>query len=216
MAVMFKLIKEILQLFLNSNIPSCTKTAFSALVDSIILQREKSAGHQGFLQPDAVDMHIDEYLLYTLNHYAALRIMLTNFNIYLVNATAEMLNTAARQLIAPKKNTAVKIFAALDPVDRCRALALLEQRQIDPAKLPLPFRNNPGMAANMASMLIMLTASGYYSEWSGYGSTRLEPPEQRIIEHFPPGWQQVGYPGPSRGYRALRGYLIDKFTEWEA
>lgn len=49
-----------------------------------------------------------------------------------------------------------------------------------------------------------LVTMGFYSEWSGYGSTRLKPPNERVFEFPPISWKQVGYPGPSLGYHALR------------
>ena len=51
------------------------------------------------------------------------------------------------------------------------------------------------------SSLNRLTMMGYYSEWFGYGSTRLEEPNQRVLEFSPSSWTQVGYPGPSFSYR---------------
>lgn len=50
------------------------------------------------------------------------------------------------------------------------------------------------------------TMFGYYSEWSGYGTTRLAPPNERKFEYAPISWKQVEYPGPSLGYHALRPY----------
>ena len=54
--------------------------------------------------------------------------------------------------------------------------------------------------------VVSTTMMGYYSEWSGYGSTRLDEPNQRKLEYYPISWKQVGYPGPSLGYHALRSY----------
>ena len=54
--------------------------------------------------------------------------------------------------------------------------------------------------------VIPTTMMGYYSEWYGYGSTRLNEPNQRVLEFYPFSWKQVGYPGPSLGYHALRAY----------
>lgn len=220
----FKLIVEMIQfLFQGNNTLLPTKATFKALVDSIVPPTEDLAEHQAsFYSIGAVASHTDEYQISTLNHYVSLKIILRNFNIYLANATAQMLNAAAGQLISTKKNakpinnaiaSEEGIFAALEPTDRCRAISLLEHLQVDLANLPVPFRNNPGIVLAMISIMTMLTTTGYYSEWSGYGSTRLKPPDKRKIEHFPTGWQQVGYPGPSKGYHALRGYLVAKFTE---
>ena len=51
--------------------------------------------------------------------------------------------------------------------------------------------------------LIRATMMGYYSEWFGYGSTRLNEPDDRVMEYQPFSWQQVGYPGPNRGQQTV-------------
>ena len=51
--------------------------------------------------------------------------------------------------------------------------------------------------------LIRATMMGYYSEWFGYGSSRLNEPDQREMEYQPFSWQQVGYPGPNRGAQTV-------------
>ena len=95
-------------------------------------------------------------------------------------------------------------FAAIDHSDRFRALTLLEQLNTYLADLPIPFQGNPELILYTTSSLNRFTMMGYYSEWSGYGSTRLESPNQRKLEYHPLSWKQIGYPGPSLGYRALR------------
>ena len=65
----------------------------------------------------------------------------------------------------------------------------------------------------MANSLNTLTVFGYYSEWSEYGVTRLAQFEERKLEEMPVSWKQVGYPGRSYRYHALRGYLVEKFIE---
>lgn len=70
--------------------------------------------------------------------------------------------------------------------------------------LPIAFKNNPELVLFSTGELNSLTMMGYYSEWSGYGSTRLNSPNHRKLEYFPLSWKQIGYPGPSSGYRALR------------
>jgi hypothetical protein len=201
-----------------------TIITFMALVDSIVpntpgLTNKKAATNA----VGALDLHIDEYQISILNHYVALKIIFKNYNIYLANATAAMLNRAAGQLISRGENTKPVnpvvvsekgAFAALEATDRCRALTLLEGLQADLANLPIPFRNNPGMVLAMVSILTMLTTSGYYSEWPAYGTTCLKLPEKESkIGQTPAGWKQVEYSGPSKGYHALRGQLVDKFTE---
>lgn len=74
--------------------------------------------------------------------------------------------------------------------------------------LILTLNHNSISWAESESALNRITMMGYYSEWSGYGSTRLEKPDQRRLEFFPISWKQVGYPGPSLGYRAFRKPLL--------
>lgn len=193
-----------------------TQATFKALVDAIVPKTpEFSSG--------ALDAHIEEYLIWTLDHFISLSIVVKGgVNLALSNATAEMLNISAQELIKnggnkePVKPDIVckeGPFAALEPSDRFRAITFLEQLKVDLASLPFPFRNNQGFVLAVTTVLTLLTTLGYYSEWSAYDSTRLAQPPKRIIEQFPIGWQEVGYPGPTKGYHAFRGFLIDKFTE---
>lgn len=193
-----------------------TQAAFKAFVDAVVPKTpEFSFG--------ASDLHIDEYLIWTLDHFVSIFIVVKGgVNIALSNATAEMLNIAAKGLIDtggnkepfnPDKVRMEGAFAALEPGDRFRAITLLEQHKVDLASLPFPFLINQGFVLGVTSILNLLTTLGYYSEWSANASTRLEQPEKRIIEQFPASWKEVGYPGPSQGYHAFRGYLIDKYTD---
>lgn len=200
-----------------------TKITFKALVDATIPKTPKLAENQGSIQLfGALDCNTHGYEIWLLNHFISLHTPISNFNIYLANATAKMLDVAAKQLITSKENKnsieqklfANKyIFASLAPDDRFRAITLLEELKVNPAHLPIPFYNNPGTIIAVTGAIIMFVTIGYYTEWSAYGSTSMETPNKRKIEHFPIGWEQVGYPGPSKGYHAFRGYLLEKFTE---
>ena len=217
----FKLFVGLIQFQRNKYILPQTQAAFKALVDAVVPVTPELTEEQGSIQSfGALDLRTDEYQIWSLDHYLSLNIIIKSFNIHLANATAEMLNIAAKQLlyiggnkkpvnsaILPEKGT----FAALAPSDRFLAITLLEQ--LDLASLPIPFRNYMGFVFTITVSITLLATIGYYTEWSGYGSTRMETPEKRKLEHFPTGWKQVGYPGPSKGYHALRGYLIEKFTE---
>lgn len=181
-----------------------TQETFMALVDAIIPQTPGLAEVYGKIQYfGALDSYIDEYLILSLN----------NSYIPLAKPTAQMLDIAAEQLVSIGGNEEALdfsqfpnggTFAALAPIDRFRALTLLEQLEVNLDALPIPFLNNPGFVLSITSTLNRFTLMGYYSEWSGYGSTRLETPSHRKLEYYPFSWQQVGYPGPSLGYRALR------------
>ncbi|WP_368490907.1 hypothetical protein [Clostridium sp. BJN0013] len=194
-----------------------TNITFKALVDAAIPKTPKLAENHGPIQLfGALDCNIHGYEIWILNHFVSLHIPPLDVNIYLSNSTAKMLDVAARQLIDSKENKKSidsklfrekYIFASLEPEDRFRAITLLEELKINPAYLPLPFYNNPGLIVSLTGGIVMFITIGYYTEWSAYGSTSMETPNKRKLEQFPIGWEQVGYPGPSKGYHAFRGYL---------
>jgi len=177
---------------------------FQALVDAIIPRTPGLAEEYGRIQFfGALDLHTDEYIILSLNYCY----------IPVAEPTAEMLDLAAEQLVIMDGNGSLvnfsrfiggSSFAAIDPSDRFRALTLLEKLNIYLVDLPIPFRDNPELIFYTTSNLNRSAMMGYYSEWSGYGSTRLATPDQRKLEFYPISWKQIGYPGPSLGYRALR------------
>lgn len=181
-----------------------TEVTFKAFVDAIIPRTPGLAEEYGRMQYfGALDLHTDEYIGLSLKYYY----------FPLAIPTADMLDIAAEQLVYIDENFTLfhfssfpggGTFAALSPIDRFRALTLLEQLKVYLAYLPVPFKNNPGLVLYITGQLNRFTMMGYYSEWSGYGSTRLNSPNYRKLEYFPLSWKQIGYPGPSSGYRALR------------
>ena len=199
------------------------KAAIGALVDAIIPNTPKLAEELGSIHLfGALDLHVDKYQIWLLEHFLMISAGKDVSRIYLAQATTEMLNLAAAKLTDIKGNkeplnftelSEKDIFAALAPSDRFRAISLLEKFKVNITELPIPFRNNLGFLFSIILSLTGYTLIGYYSEWSGYGSTLLELPEKRKLEHFPVGWEQAGYPGPSKGYHALRKYFDEKFTE---
>ena len=176
---------------------------YKAFVNAMIPRTPDLAEEFGRIQYyGALDLYTDEYLILSLNSYY----------FPITYPTAEMLELAAEQLVlsegAGRSNTSeyteLSTFGVLAATDRLLAVTLLEQLMVNTADLPIPFRNNPGFMLYITNVLSRFTLMGYYSEWSGYGSTRLDTPNQRKLEFFPISWEQVGYPGPSLGYRALR------------
>jgi len=161
-----------------------TLDTYKALVNAIIPRSPVLAYEYGMVQYyGALDLHIDEYVYIALN----------SLNVPLAQPTADMLNSTAN-------------FASLNPINQLYVLTLLTQLQINLSDLPMPFKNNPSLVISTTNSLNRFTMMGYYSEWAGYGSTRLAEPNQRRLEFYPVSWKQVGYPGPSLGYRALRAY----------
>ncbi|HEY8909542.1 MAG TPA: hypothetical protein VIM51_04595 [Desulfosporosinus sp.] len=181
------------------------KVTLEALVDAIIPNTPRLAFEQGAIQAvGGLYSHIDEYLIWSLDHFYS--------NLALASPTAELLDIAARQLIEmgaagkcldPAACPNGSSFAALSQKDRLKAITLL----------PFPYQNNPIFNQIIADALDRFTVFGYYSEWSGYGVTRFAPFEERKLEDIPVSWKQVRYPGKAYRYHALRGYLVDKFTE---
>ncbi len=180
-----------------------TQATFMALVDAMIPQSPELAEEYGRIQfYGAIDLYIDEYMIMSLNNAA----------VPLAAPAAELLDVAAEELIAAGGNQGSLdfsrypgggTFSALTAEDRFRAITLLMQPNINQELLPVPFRNNVALEQSTVGTIIRLVFMGYYSEWSGYGSTRLSPPGERVLEEFPVSWKQVGYPGPSLGYRVL-------------
>ena len=181
-----------------------TQETFQAYVDAVIPRTPGLAEEFGRIQFfGALNLHTDEYVTLSLNYYY----------IPMAEPTAEMLDVAAERLVIMDGNKSLvnfsrfmggSAFAAIDHSDRFRAITLLEQLNIYLADLPIPFQGNSELILYTTSSLNRFTMMGYYSEWSGYGSTRLETPNQRKLEHHPLSWKQIGYPGPSLGYRVLR------------
>jgi len=186
----------------NNNSLLYVQNTFRAFVDAVVPRTPRLAEEYGRIQfYGALDSLIEKYMILSLN----------NYYIPLAEPTADMLDIAAEQLISNEgKNRLLTRFpgrgkfAALSPIDRFRVLSLLEEFATYLVDLPMPFQDNPRFAVSVTSELIRIAMMGYYSEWSGYGTTRLEEPNQRKLEFFPLSWKQVGYPGPSLGYRALR------------
>ncbi|MEH7418994.1 hypothetical protein V7266_27575 [Neobacillus drentensis] len=197
-----------------------TKKIFEAFVDAIIPTTPPHFNNLYNVQYfGAFELLIHEYIIWTLDHSISL---LKNTNYSLSRQTAELLELGAQQFLLNSGNTQTltfyKIpnnifFSVLTPEDRLRTVTLLEQLTINPAYLPYPFNLNPRFVLPVMDFINRLAMFGFYSEWSGYGTTRLNPPNNRRLESFPISWIQVNYPGPSKGYHALRGYLVDRFIE---
>jgi hypothetical protein len=180
-----------------------TDEIFKAFADAILPRTPGLAEEFGRIQYfGALDLYTDEYLIMSFNHYY----------IPLAEPIAQMLETAAKELVFAEGPGRISgpeaaqwsTFGELAPTDRLRALTLLEQGMVNTSDLPEPFQDNQDYILYILNALNRFTLMGYYSEWSGYGSTRLEAPSRRSLEYFPLSWEQVGYPGPSLGYRALR------------
>ncbi len=166
-----------------------------AYVDTIIPRTPLLAQEYGnYMLYGALDLYIDEYLYMIQDIYPPSTAFLT----------ARMLNAAAEEYLAskngqvPRENVAMQesVFATLSMEDRYRVLALIMDIKKNFPKV-LFFNENPALIL-IAGSLNRFTMLGYYSEWFGYGTTRLAKPSERIFEFDPVSWEQAGYPGPSQ------------------
>jgi hypothetical protein len=114
----------------------------------------------------------------------------------------ELILTRERQepLRSPKDAFAGGPFSRLAPVDRMRAVRLLEADGVVPA-LDERFEGAPiGIVAYLMQGALFITAMAAYSDWGD----DVEAPQ---------GWQQADYPGPAEGYTVHMGYEVDEFEE---
>ncbi len=154
------------------------RAPFQYLVNDIIPRSPELAYLYGIIQYyGALDAQIDEYLMINLD----------SLEVPMAQPTAAMLDYVYR---------GAGIFGGSE------FLASLAEAET----IPQPFKDNPVLISSSINSLVASTMMGYYSEWYGYGTTRLAPPNDRVMEYAPFSWSQIGYPGPSLGYRVLRQY----------
>ena len=98
-------------------------------------------------------------------------------------------------------------FVQLSPQDRLRCLwTIVDGGVIDRLDALLsPLLPQVGILKYVVMAVNGLHGFGYYTEWSGLGSTKMENPTDREMQK-PPGKvqsrKQSGYPGPAPGYSA--------------
>ncbi|MDF2905614.1 MAG: hypothetical protein K0R34_935 [Herbinix sp.] len=173
---------------------------YQALVDAIIPRTPILAQEFGRIQYyGALDLKVDQFLIYELEHYP----------VPLALPVARVLDAAAIQWRRNQGYYGPVSFAMLSPIERLSVLGMLRQEELTLEDISIESQVDPGLLWTAISMLDTYTLMGYYSEWSGYGTTRLYPPEERVLEFKPLSWLQIGYPGPSLGYRVLRGITLD-------
>lgn len=198
----------------NSQSEEYLLATYQALVDALLPSGTNQVGNETIL--NGINMKVHEYLINGLNNYITIQQQLHQKVIPLSLPTAIMLDAVASQLnlinyVQPLAYSPFQgggMFSSLSRNDRIRTLFALENLQIDFYLLPSPYKNNAGLVKFATDALNRFSMFGYYSEWPAYGTTRLNPPDYRKLEFFPPVWRQVGYPGVSLGYRDFRGFLF--------
>lgn len=194
-----------------------TQATFQAFVDAVIPPTLRVTQAGVFPIPGAINLCIHDYVIWDLDHSQYIPPSGNSTITPLSKSTAILLDLGAEQFI--RTSHAVQpqdscqfpcggIFSTLSRSDRLSSVMLLDRLDISLQRLPLPYQNNPALIQVIMSSINQLTLFGYYSEWYGYGSTRLFPTEFRRFEYYPPGWGLVGYPGPSFGYRDFRGFIL--------
>ncbi|MCK0471768.1 hypothetical protein [Halalkalibacter sp. APA_J-10(15)] len=187
--------------------PSSThRTIFMSYVDAII---PRVLG--------ALDLRLDDYLIYVLDHFVSIEEKWGKGRVKLSIPTADMLEDTARQYVVSKKQVAQvnngSYFAALTHEQRHEVIYMLEQNQFDIEPLPAPFRNDIVFIKSIMSFLHQMVLFGYYSEWFSLGATRFAEPEKREVQRPSITWEMVHYPGTSKGYRGMKGFLVTEFEE---
>ncbi|MFC5971605.1 hypothetical protein ACFPYI_09705 [Halomarina salina] len=98
-------------------------------------------------------------------------------------------------------------FTRLSREDRLRCLwSIVDGGLIDDLdELLSPFVPDLGILKYVVMAVNGLHGFGYYTEWSGYGSTKTDTPNERDLQTGAgevQSRQQSGYPGPADGYAA--------------
>lgn len=167
------------------------------------------------VKPGALELRVYEYILAILDQSISQKIKSQMNVASMAKSTAQLLDSGAVALIQSGENVNLLTvsgfpyggpFTYLSQIDRLKAISKLDRLQINKKHLSLPYKDNLGLIRNMMDVLNQLTLFGFYSEWTGYGSSATLPPEKRRLEYVPVGWEQVHYPGPSYAYRDFRGF----------
>ncbi len=168
-----------------------------ALVDVIIPRSPELAREFGMIQYyGGLDEYVDEYMVLTLqNQYFPLAAF-----------AVDILDTVVYLRGTEEDSEYKQLYRFLEAPEELRldALGFIREYAQSPENIPPILLDSADMLMDIYSMLIRFPMMGFYSEWSGYGSTRLYPPSERVLQYRPLSWEQIDYPGPSYGYHALR------------
>ncbi|WP_161628803.1 hypothetical protein [Thalassobacillus devorans] len=184
-----------------------TQLNFMAVVDALIPSSVVTSNCGCTVQYGGVPLSIWEYLLMSID----------SLPVPLTEETSQLLDLSAFHIYKKRyplsfliyhPHTSQALFSTLSRKDRLRAINLLEKLMVPSDSFPVPYKNNPIIVQIMIDSLYQLTFFGYYSEWFGYGETRIHSPAFSSLRTYPVSWAYTGYPGPSFGYRDFRGFLL--------
>jgi hypothetical protein len=131
----------------------------------------------------------------------------------------ELLNAAPGTSLDSLANTVTESLAGDTPTDvgevvdnigdQLRRSPLNEDGLLDKVT------NYPGFIKFQIFGVNSFSQFGYYTEWSGYGDTKIACPSERVFGGVEAvqSYDQTKYPGPARGYAAFRGYEVEEFKE---
>jgi hypothetical protein len=134
---------------------------------------------------------------------------------------SELLNAAPGTSLDGIANTVTESLAGETPTDvgevvdnigdQLRRMPLNEDGILDKVT------NYPGFIKFQIFGVNSFSQFGYYTEWSGYGDTKIACPSNRVFggAEAVQSYDQTRYPGPARGYAAFRGYEVAEFKEGE-
>jgi hypothetical protein len=205
-----------------------TRATYTAVVDAVIPEIDgvpEGLGPED--EPGGLNVGLDAYLVEYVNTlFSAGTPVRAEENLRLAEAVAKVCDVAATELIArgdneeqpdPTRFESGGPFASLARTDRLRALALLDEKEIDTAALssaaadvgvPLPVLE--GTAGLVPQLVVAFTQVIYYSEWQGYEDISAPPSEREFSETVDgeklQSWRQTDFPGIIDGAAAFRGF----------
>ncbi|MFT4882580.1 MAG: hypothetical protein ACI8U4_000074 [Natronomonas sp.] len=205
-----------------------TRATFTAVVDAVIPDTPEVADDLGAEhEPGGLDVGLDAYLIEYVNTlFSAGTAASTGENLRLAEAVAKVCDAAATELLArgeneeqpdPTRFEAGGPFASLAREDRLRALALLDEKELDSSDLSAAAAEADvsvpvfeGTAGLVPQLVVAFTQVIYYSEWQGYEDISAPPSERDFSETVDgetlQSWQQTDFPGVIDGAAALRGF----------
>lgn len=211
-----------------------TRTNFRALIGAVIPRTPELGEELGEeYVPGGLEVGLAEFMLTYVNNMFSMDLPFISEggNLQMATPFAKVLDSAALKLLAKGDNESspsmdfafdlydsesvssielylkAGMFAKLAPRDRLRAIALLDELELE---LSLPGSTFFEFQAGMIGQLVIgFTEAVYYSEWEGYDDF-WQPPSDRDHPNDPDavqGWRQSEFPGFADGEAALRGYL---------
>jgi hypothetical protein len=211
-----------------------TRVTFRAVTDAVLPETPELGEELGSEHvPGGIAIDLDEFVVTYIDDGFQLGLphVGPRGNIPLADPIADVLDAAARTLVArdenvaePDSNRPVSLlnaddaspteikdaageFATLSRNDRLRAISILDEFEIEVSPVADElFEFDAGL---VGQLVIGFTEMIYYSEWQGYDEF-VQPPSERVHPNDPSAvqsWRQTGFPGFANGYAALRGYV---------